>query len=140
MKKIGVNNPENNIAWIRSWNTATLLLKNTALTVEEINKVRDFSSSRSFDLAWLNGIQSDEANRFQQLQEPVFYLAAQSILKQTVSKETDSRFIEQYKYDIQASTDNIPYFNNYFRWSSLKELLSLPGRAGISMIGSQGDC
>lgn len=139
MKQAGIGNPENNIAWIRSWNTATLLLKNTALTTEQINAVREFSATRSFDLAWLQGLQSDEVNRFQQLQDPVFYLAAQSILKQGVSKgdskKSGSRFIEQYKYDIQASTDNIPYFNNYFRWSSLKEFLSLPGRAGISMIG-----
>lgn len=135
MNQAGIGNPENNIAWIRSWNTATLLLKNTALTTEQINAVREFSQTRSFDLAWLPGLQSDEVNRFQQLQAPVFYLAAQSILKQGDSKKAGSRFIEQYKYDIQASTDNIPYFNNYFRWSSLKEFLSLPGRAGISMIG-----
>jgi len=130
MKKIGVNNPENNIAWIRSWNTATLLLKNTALTTEEINKVRKFSQSRSFDLAWLPGIKSDEVNRFQLLQEPVFYLAAQSILK-----DPNNNFIEQYKYNIQVSTDNTPYFNNNFRWSSLKEFLSLPAQTGISLIG-----
>mgnify|MGYP000453845046 CR=1 FL=1 len=77
MKKAGISNPKNNIAWIRSWNTATLLLKNTALTTEQINAVRDFTQTRSFDLSWLPGIQSHEANRFQQLQEPVFYLAAQ---------------------------------------------------------------
>ena len=130
MKKIGVNNPENNIAWIRSWNTATLLLKNTALTTEEINKVRKFSQSRSFDLAWLPGIKSDEVNRFQLLQDPVFYLAAQSILK-----DPNNNFIEQYKYNIQVSTDNTPYFNNNFRWSSLKEFLSLPAQTGISLIG-----
>lgn len=130
MKNSGINNPENNIAWIRSWNTATLLLKNSSLTAEEIKKVRDFSSSRSFDLAWLPGISPLEVNRYQLLQEPVFYLAAQSLLK-----GTDDNFIRQYKYDIQAATDNRPYFNNYFKWSSLKEFLSLPGRAGISMLG-----
>lgn len=130
MKKNGIDYPENNIAWIRSWNTATLLLKNTALTTEEINKVRAFSLSRSFDLAWLPAIQSHEVNRFQLLQQPVFYLAALSLLK-----DQDNSFNRQYKYDIQASSDNIPYFNNYFRWSSLQELLSLPAQAGISMIG-----
>ncbi len=130
MKNSGINNPENNITWIRSWNTATLLLKNTALTTEEINKVRDFSLSRSFDLAWLPGIKQDEVNQFQLLQEPVFYLAAQSLLK-----GSGDDFIKQYKYDIQPATDNRPYFNNYFKWSSLKEFLSLPGQAGISMIG-----
>ncbi len=130
MKKSGINNPENNIAWIRSWNTATLLIKNTSLTAEEINSVRDFSQARSFDLAWLPGISQHEVNRFQLLQEPVFYLAAKSILK-----GQDESFIQEYKYDIQVATDNTPYFNNYFRWSSMKEFLSLPGQAGISMIG-----
>ncbi len=130
MKNAGINDPENNIAWIRSWNTATLLLKNTALTAEEINKVRDFSLSRSFDLAWLPGISPLEVNKYQLLQEPVFYLAARSLLK-----SPENNFIEEYKYDIQAATDNRPYFGNYFKWSSLKEFLSLPGQAGISMIG-----
>ena len=130
MKNAGINNPENNIAWIRSWNTATLLLKNSALTAEEIKKVRDFSAARSFDLAWLPGISPLEVNRYQLLQEPVFYLAARSLLK-----GADDNFIQQYKYDIQATTDNRPYFNNYFKWSSLKEFLSLPGQAGISMLG-----
>ena len=130
MKQNGITHPENNITWIRSWNTATLLLKNSPFTDEEINRVRDFSLSRSFDLAWIPGIMPDEVNRFQLLQEPVFYLAAKSILK-----GEENGFIEEYKYDIQAATDNRPYFNNHFRWSSLKEFMSLPGQAGISMIG-----
>ena len=89
-----------------------------------------FSLSRSFDLAWFPGISPSEVNRFQLLQEPVFYLAAQSLLK-----GSSNDFINEYKYDIQVATDNRPYFNNYFKWSSLKEFLSLPGQAGISMIG-----
>ncbi len=140
MQNAGIKHPENNIAWIRSWNTATLLLKNTALTAEEINKVRDFSLSRSFDLAWLPGISPAEVNKFQLLQEPVFYIAARSILNPSLltpsllNNSADS-FIQQYKYNIQAATDNRPYFNNFFKWSSLEEFLSLPGQAGISMIG-----
>lgn len=135
MQNSGISSPENNIAWIRSWNTATLMLKNTALTAEEISQVRDFSLARSFDLAWLPGIKQHEANKFQLLQEPVFFLAAQSLLGQSTSKGEKNNFINQYKYDIQVATDSRPYFNNYFRWSSLKELLSLPGQSGISMIG-----
>ena len=130
MRASGIEHPKNNIAWIRSWNTATLVLKNTALTATEVNRVRSFSRTRNFDLAWLTGITAEDVNRYQRLQEPVYYLAARSVLT-----ETDNRFVEEYKYDIQASTDNIPYFNNYFRWSSLNEFLSMPGKMGISMIG-----
>ena len=135
MKNAGIKNPENNMAWIRSWNTATLLVKNSALTTEEINKVRDFSLSRSFDLAWLPGISPFEVNKFQLLQEPVFYLAARSLLSQSLLKNDKSKFIEEYKYNIQPATDDRPYFNNFFKWSSMKEFLTLPGQAGISMIG-----
>lgn len=135
MKSAGINAPENNIAWIRSWNTATLLLKNTALSDAEINKVRDFSASRSFDLAWLPGISPLEVNSYQVLQEPVFYLAARSSLQDSDGGFIGDDFIQEYKYDIQAATDNRPYFNNFFKWSGIKELLSLPGQAGISLIG-----
>jgi spermidine synthase len=135
MKQSGIEQPENNMAWIRSWNTATLVLKNSALSAEEINRVRNFSRSRSFDLAWLPGIEPHEVNRFQLLQEPIFFLAAHSMLSSSALDTTDNSFIEQYKYDIRPATDNRPYFDNYFRWSSLKEFLALPGQAGISMIG-----
>ena len=134
MKKSGISHPENNITWIRSWNTATLILKKTALTIQEINRAREFSTSRSFDLAWLPGIRPEDINRFQLLQEPVFYLAAQSALEQR-AKNTDDSFIQQYKFDIRPTTDNRPYFNNYFRWSSFEEFLTMPGQVGISMIG-----
>lgn len=130
MKNSGISTPANNMAWIRSWNTATLVLKNTAFSSEEIDSVREFSSSRSFDLAWLPGIELQEVNRFQLLQKPVFYLAAKSLLQ-----DKDDRFFRNYKYAIDTATDNRPFFNNYFSWSSLQEFLSLPGRAGISMIG-----
>lgn len=130
MQKNGIKQPENNIAWIRSWNTATLLLKNTALSADEIKQVREFSRGRSFDLAWLPGIRDDEVNRFQLLQEPIFYQAAKAVLG-----GDGPRFIQQYKYAIEPATDNRPYFNNFFKWSSLPELLALPAKTGISMIG-----
>jgi len=130
MRQSGIDKPENNIAWIRSWNTATLLLKNDHLTTDEINRVREFSDSRNFDLAWLPDISENEVNRFQLLQIPVYYLTAKSVLD-----NSDTRFIRQYQYNIQPATDNRPYFNNYFKWSSLQEFLSLPGQTGISMIG-----
>jgi hypothetical protein len=134
MKNSGISDPQNNIAWIRSWNTATLILKKTALTAQEINRVRAFSVSRSFDLAWLPDIRPEEINQFQILQEPVFYLTARSVL-QELARNTDDSFIEQYKFDIRPTTDNRPYFNNYFRWSSFEEFLAMPGQVGISMIG-----
>jgi hypothetical protein len=134
MENAGIGEPQNNIAWIRSWNTATLILKKTALTAEQINTVREFSLSRSFDLAWLPGISPQEVNQFQLLQEPVYYRAARSVLAQR-GVNTENSFIQRYKFDIRPATDDRPYFNNFFRWSSFEEFLAMPGQVGISMIG-----
>ncbi|NIN38556.1 MAG: hypothetical protein GTO67_07750, partial [Gammaproteobacteria bacterium] len=49
---------------IRSWNTSTLLVKNGAFTPAEIERIREFARSRSFDTAYLPGMSAAEANRF----------------------------------------------------------------------------
>ena len=126
----GPEKPANNVAWIRSWNTATLVIKNSPLTTNELRTVRDFSSARAFDINWLPDIKVHEVNRYQLLQEPVFYLTAHSTF---IDKK--HKFIRDYKYFIQPSTDNRPYFNYFFKWSSLQELLSLPSQAGIALTG-----
>ena len=135
MRLNGIAEPEKNMAWIRSWNTATLLLKNTALTEQEVNRVREFSQAMAFDVAWLPGIEEKEINRFQRLQEPVFYLTARSLLNAADTGVAASDAVANYKYDISPATDDRPYFNNFFRWSSLKEFLAMPAQSGIAMIG-----
>ncbi len=130
LRAAGVTSPGDNMAWIRSWNTATLIIKNGVLTADEMQQVRNFSNTRAFDIAWLPDVKKDEVNRYQLLDQPVFYLAANSLLSADAAD-----FIQRYKYDIGPVTDNRPYFNNSFRWSSLPELLSMSGRGGFALIG-----
>ncbi len=129
LRRSGVEQPGSRMAWIRSWNTATLIIKNGTLSGEEIRRVREFSAARAFDIAWLPGIHKSEVNRYQLLPQPVFYIAATRLL----SPEADA-FINSYKYNIKAVSDDNPYFNNTFKWSSLPELLGISGRGGIAMI------
>ena len=130
MRTIGIEHPEKNIAWIRSWNTATLVIKNGALSQNENQRVRDFATTRAYDLAWLPDITEDEINRYQLLQQPLFFLAAKALLSNNAQD-----FIENYKYNIEAISDDNPYFSNSFKWSSLPELLRISGGGGIAMIG-----
>jgi spermidine synthase len=125
----GVESPENRIAWIRSWNTATLVVKNGVITKADAQRIRDFATERAFDLAWLPDLNEDEVNRYQLLQQPVFFIAARSLLSASAQD-----FIDNYKYNINAVSDNNPYFGNTFKWSSLPELLKISGRGGIAMI------
>jgi spermidine synthase len=129
LRRSGFESPGDSMAWIRSWNTATLVIKNGALSGGDIKRVREFSEKRAFDVAWLPGIEENEVNRHQLLQQPVFYMAAKALL----SPSADT-FIDDYKYSIGAVSDDSPYFNNTFKWSSLPELLNISGRGGIAMI------
>jgi len=130
LHRAGIEQPGNNIAWIRSWNTATLLIKNGALSATDKQRIREFSTTRAFDIAWLPDIKENEVNRYQLLQQPIYYIAASSLLSSS-SKD----FIDRYKYNIGAVTDNNPYFDNSFKWSSLPELLGISGGGGIALIG-----
>ena len=129
LKRQGFEQPGTSMAWIRSWNTATLLIKNGALNADELQYIRDFSTARAFDLAWLPDIRESEVNRFQLLEQPIYYLAAKALLS-----STSQDFIDNYKYNIGSVSDDNPYFNNTFKWSSLSELLGISGRGGIAMI------
>lgn len=129
LKRQGFEQPGNSMAWIRSWNTATLLIRNGAFTTDELQHIRDFSTARAFDLAWLPDIRESEVNRFQLLEQPIYYLAARALLS-----STSQDFIDNYKYNIGSVNDDNPYFNNTFKWSSLSEMLGISGRGGIAMI------
>ena len=58
---------------IRGWKTVTLLVKNSDITAQEIAAIKDFSSKRSFDLAYYPGMRGDEASRYNLLAQPYFY-------------------------------------------------------------------
>ena len=131
LRESGVTSPGKRLAWIRSWNTATLLVKHGEFDSGEIAAIRNFSGSRSFDLAWLPGIVEDEVNRYQLLPRPFFFMAAKAIL----AGQGES-YMESYQYDIEPVRDVNPYFDDHFRWNSLPTFLALPGRSGIAMIGA----
>ncbi len=129
LRRSGVEQPGNRMAWIRSWNTATLIIKNADLSETDIQRIRAFSTTRSFDIAWVPGIEAHEVNRHQLLQQPVFFMAATALLSASAED-----FVRNYKFGIDTISDDSPYFNNTFRWSSLPELLTISGRGGIAMI------
>ena len=115
---------------IRSWQTSTLLIKPTPFNENEIKQLKQFTKRRGFDLVWYPGIQDNEVNRFNRIREPWFYQAAIQLLTEKHKDE----FIEQYKYAITPASDDKPFFHHFFKWSSLKELLSLRNQGGLMLV------
>jgi spermidine synthase len=130
-KALKIKDPEQRIALIRSWQTSTLLIKNGPFSDQEIRNLKQFSSERSFDLAYYPGIKADEVNRFNILEQPYFYLAAKALLG-----ADGEAFIDNYKFNIEPATDDRPYFFHFFKWQTLPEIVPLLGQGGMSLLES----
>jgi hypothetical protein len=121
--------PGERLVLIRGWQTSTLLVKNGAFTAAEIEALRHFCRSRSFDVVWYAGIQPDEVNRYNRLTRAYFHLGAQALLG-----DGRQAFVDSYKFRLQPATDDRPYFHNFFKWSTLPEILALRGQGGLPLL------
>ena len=73
-------------------------------------------------------MRADEANRYNLLQEPYFYEAAQRLI------EDPAAFVEQYKFDLTPATDDRPYFFDFFKWQALPELWAVSAQSGGALL------
>jgi len=129
LERRGVAEPGRQLALIRSWKTATLLVKNGEFTAAEIAALRKFSQERSFDADYFPGILPGEGNRHNVLEPSWFHDGALALLG-----PTRATFIERYKFAIAPATDDRPYFFHFFRWGTLPELLALKAQGGLPLL------
>ena len=131
LRNNGAHQIAHQLVLIRSLQTSTLLIKNTAFTAHELLSLKRFVNERSFDVAYYPGMLIDEANRYNMISSPLFYSGAMSLLG---DKRND--FMQRYKFNIEPATDDKPYFFNYFKWRVLPEILALKGQGGVSLLES----
>jgi hypothetical protein len=129
LERRGVARPSDHLLLIRSWQTATLLVKSAPFDAGEIARMKDFVQRWGFDTAWYPGMQAGSANRVNRLREPYFYEAAVRL----AGPERD-RFLQDYKYELQPATDSRPYFFHFFKWRVLPEMLALRGQGGMPLL------
>ena len=129
LEREDVPDPSRRLAMIRGWKTVTLLVKNEDFTAREIEAIKQFSAERSFDLAYYPGMRADEANRYNLLDKPYFFEAAEALLS---PQRQD--FIERYKFYIEPATDDRPYFFRFFKWSAAEELFALRKHGGMPLL------
>jgi hypothetical protein len=106
-----------------------MLVKRGAFSPQELGILRRFCESRSFDLAYLPGMVPTETNRFNILEQPLFFEGAKAILG-----PDRRRFFDDYKFNIEPATDDRPYFFHVFKWKTLPELLGLRSLGGPALI------
>ncbi len=128
-QEMGVADPGQRLAMVRSWDTSTLLVKQGEFSVDDIAVIREFARSHSFDTAFYPSMPASAANRFNLLDRPFLYDGVNSLL----SEDADD-FVERYKFKITPATDDKPYFFHFFKWSALPEVMALRKRGGAGLI------
>ena len=121
--------PAQQLAMIRGWRTGTLLIKKGAFHAADRAAIQGFCRERSFDVAYYPQMPEEEANRYNQLAEPIYFRAAQAILS-----NDRKQFYEGYPFNIRPTTDNRPYFFQFLRFDSLIQMVRTVGRSAIPFI------
>ncbi|MGR9014677.1 MAG: spermine/spermidine synthase domain-containing protein, partial [Gammaproteobacteria bacterium] len=131
LKKAHVRRPGQQIAMIRGWQTSTLLVKNGIISADEITRLKQFCDKRSFDLVYYPGISEQQVNLINIQQQPHLYQAAIALLG-----DNSRAFIDAYKFNIEAATDDRPYLFHFFKWRTLPEILSIMRSGGSFLLES----
>jgi len=104
--------PVQSIVVLRGYNTVTLLVKRGPWTGEELAVVREFASTRKYDLVVAPGLRPEEANRYNILADDVLYRTFNALL----TSQDRGAFYASYPFDVAPPTDDRPFFGHYFKW------------------------
>lgn len=126
LERRGAPAPGQSLLMIRSWSTATLLVKNGRFTQREIDAAQAFSRSRGFDAVWFPGVAAGDANIFNVLQRDDFFAGTQALLG-----PARGEFVAAYKFDLTPTGDDRPYFFHFFKWRTLPEFWELRARGAL---------
>jgi hypothetical protein len=121
--------PRSRVAMIRSWSSFVLLVRPDGWTKVDLERVRAFSDERFFDLVYYPGMNESEANRFNVLPRPAHFRGVEALLG-----PGRERFVEEYGFDIRPAVDDRPFFFDFFRWRSFRELMANRVRGSAALV------
>ncbi len=103
----------------RSWDTINFLIKKNGFSPKELNAINTFLDSRNFDTIY--GDKRSDA----QFIAGVDYAHMFGCL---LDKGKRDSFIDDYPFDITATSDNRPFFHYFFKADQLRRLYELSGK------------
>jgi hypothetical protein len=119
----GTADAADRIAVVRSWDTVTVLYKNSALTRSDIAVVKRFCAENRFDTVYYPGMQPGEGNRHVKMRDDSYSGAFRSI----IGRETRNAFIRDHLFDIRPKHDAAPFAHYYLKLENIAEIYRAMG-------------
>lgn len=123
LAEVGRLDPGDCLVLYRGVQTMTYLVKPSGWSPGELQRVREFTEDRKYDLVWVPDIKAGEVNRYNRLPEPVYHQSLQALL----AAKDRAAFYRAYPFDIQPPTDDHPFFFHFFKWEQTPEILATIG-------------
>jgi hypothetical protein len=111
------------MAAIRSWDTVTIVVKRTPLTMKDIDVIKTFTRAMRFDLVFYPGIGQQETNQYIRMQDDQYGGA----IRQVIDPGTRERFLKEYLFDVVPVHDDNPFVHYYLRWRELERIYRVMG-------------
>jgi hypothetical protein len=111
----GASDPAQHFVVVRAGDTSTFIMKKSPFTAEEIVRLRGVVDSLGFDMLYAPG-DTDPDNWFVQ-----FFAAPDR-----------AQFYRDYPLDVTPTTDDRPFFFEYYGWSNLGDFRS--GKATLAIL------
>jgi hypothetical protein len=122
----GIDAPEKYIASVRGWGTITYVLKKSAITLDQLQKIRMFCAEMYFDPLLLPDIRKEDLQQYNQVEDDQFFEYISSIM----AKDRE-HFYRSYPFNIAPPTDNQPFFGQFLKWGRIKSMISNYGWSGL---------
>jgi spermidine synthase len=123
LERLGVKDFTSKFLAIRSWDSLTILVKRSPFTDREIERIKDFSSGKRFDLLYYPGINKEELTGYIRTASDEYFNGFQNILDPLKRLA----FIKGYLFDIQPVHDDNPFFHYYLRFGNMKAIYETMG-------------
>ena len=121
-------NPKEYIVAIKNWNTITFLIKNNPLTEFDTHKILEYCHQMNFDPVLLPKIKNSYRNKFNKLQDTLFFSYFDRIISSQRERE---KLYSEYPFNIRPATDTQPYFSQFLTWKSLPQLSRMFGSGSV---------
>lgn len=111
--------PARALVVVRSWGTATTLVKPAGFDAAELDSLAAWAESRRLDVDWRPRLTEPSA-RFNLLEAPVLFEAARAA---AAGREEAAAFAGGYPFAVEPATDARPYPQHYLRARTLGRFL-----------------
>ncbi|HEY0944277.1 MAG TPA: hypothetical protein VGD81_03390 [Opitutaceae bacterium] len=120
----GVRSPAGHLVAVRGWTTVSFVAYREPVDEKRATAVRACCAERSFDPLLLPGARSDEErNTYNHWPDPGFF----ADMDRVVTGDRQA-FYRTYPFRVEPATDERPYFSQFLRWTSLRELKAAFGQ------------